>query len=236
MNDKNSAPRGRCLAVAAAATAGLASLVTALRPELAAGREALLTGRLAATPFTDLLEWWCATCALAAGVWLWCGTVALVASLGRPGARRPGRALPVALPRVVRRAVLLACGAAACAGLAAPAQAATGHHTEPDAAATAPLLDGLPLPDRPTGRGPRHPSVAARPAPAALPAPAHRVASVVVRPGDTLWSVAQHALPGPSGDAAVAHRWQRVYALNRGVVGPDPDLIRPGQRLRLPPP
>ena len=28
--------------------------------------------------------------------------------------------------------------------------------------------------------------------------------------------------------------WQRIHRLNRAVIGPDPDLILPTQRLRLP--
>jgi nucleoid-associated protein YgaU len=35
-------------------------------------------------------------------------------------------------------------------------------------------------------------------------------------------------------DAAIDRRWREIYAANRAVVGPDPDLIRPGERLRLP--
>jgi nucleoid-associated protein YgaU len=33
--------------------------------------------------------------------------------------------------------------------------------------------------------------------------------------------------------ADVAAYWPEIYALNRGLVGADPDLIRPGQLLRL---
>ena len=50
---------------------------------------------------------------------------------------------------------------------------------------------------------------------------------VRVRPGDTLWGIATDRL----GSGA---EWPRLYAPNRNVVGPDPDLIRPGQRLTLP--
>ncbi len=45
----------------------------------------------------------------------------------------------------------------------------------------------------------------------------------IVRSGDTLSSIA--ARHGSS--------WQRVYAVNRAVVGGDPDAIVPGQRLRV---
>ncbi|WWQ63389.1 transglycosylase family protein [Streptomyces sp. Q6] len=46
----------------------------------------------------------------------------------------------------------------------------------------------------------------------------------VVRSGDTLGGIA----------AAHGVRWKRLYAVNAAVIGGDPDLIRPGQRLLLP--
>ena len=59
-------------------------------------------------------------------------------------------------------------------------------------------------------------------------------------PGESLWSIAEAAWVGSTGtpaDAAdVAAYWPIVHAANRDVVGPEPDLIRPGQRLRIPPP
>jgi len=55
-----------------------------------------------------------------------------------------------------------------------------------------------------------------------------------VRPGDSLWSIAaSHIGPGAT-DAQIAAAWPRFYAANRAVVGPDPNLIYPGQRLTLP--
>ena len=56
--------------------------------------------------------------------------------------------------------------------------------------------------------------------------PRHRPV-VTVHDGDSLWSIADEHLG--AGD-----RWPEIYALNRSVVGADPDLIRPAQRLRLP--
>jgi nucleoid-associated protein YgaU len=32
----------------------------------------------------------------------------------------------------------------------------------------------------------------------------------------------------------VIRRWHAIYHRNRGVIGPDPDLIRPGQVLEIP--
>jgi len=109
---------------------------------------------------------------------------------------------------VVRRCVLTACGVAlAGAALSAPAHA----DTDP--------LDGLSLPDRPAGSA--HPP---------------RARAVVVHGGDTLWALAEAGLPRRAGPVAIAARSVRIHRLNRGVIGPDPDLILPGQVLRLPRP
>lgn len=69
----------------------------------------------------------------------------------------------------------------------------------------------------------------------ALPLPDRAAtADHVVLPGDSLWSIAADTLPAGASDARVAQRWPRIYALNRDVIGPDPDLIQPAQRLVLP--
>ncbi len=73
-------------------------------------------------------------------------------------------------------------------------------------------LDGLPLPDLPYGGVQTH----------------------LVRSGESLWSIASNALPRAT-DTAVSRVWPRLYHLNRGRIGPDPGLIRPGTTLRLPP-
>ena len=57
---------------------------------------------------------------------------------------------------------------------------------------------------------------------------------VVVRRGDTLWSIAaRHLGPDPS-DAEIAQAWPAWHDANREVVGSDPDLLLPGQVLRSP--
>jgi LysM repeat protein len=60
----------------------------------------------------------------------------------------------------------------------------------------------------------------------AAPATARPAARYVVQPGDTLSGIA----------AALAVRggWPALYAANRNVIGPDPDVIRPGTVLALP--
>lgn len=50
-----------------------------------------------------------------------------------------------------------------------------------------------------------------------------------VKRGDTLWKIA--ANPDVLGDG---NRWREIYEINREAIGKDPNLIRPGQRLRLP--
>lgn len=57
---------------------------------------------------------------------------------------------------------------------------------------------------------------------------------VVVRRGDTLWDLAARTLPATATDAEIATEWPRWYAANVDVVGSDPDLLVPGQRLRVP--
>jgi hypothetical protein len=57
---------------------------------------------------------------------------------------------------------------------------------------------------------------------------------VVVRPGDTLWSISEEWL-GPNATAGqIANGVERIYALNRHRIGSDPNLIFPGQELLVP--
>jgi nucleoid-associated protein YgaU len=58
---------------------------------------------------------------------------------------------------------------------------------------------------------------------------------VVVREGDSLWALAARELGGGATNEAIAARWPEWYAANRHVIGDDPDLILPGQVLRVPP-
>lgn len=58
--------------------------------------------------------------------------------------------------------------------------------------------------------------------------------TVTVRRGDTLWHIAaRHLGPGAS-DAEISLEWPRWYAANRGLIGPDPDRLLPGQQLLAP--
>ncbi len=66
-------------------------------------------------------------------------------------------------------------------------------------------------------------------------ADAAAAAEVVVRRGDTLWSIVARHLGPSASPADIDTEWPRWWAANRDVIGPDPDVIFPGQRL-LPPP
>ena len=65
------------------------------------------------------------------------------------------------------------------------------------------------------------------------PSSSEQAATYLVKPGDSLWSIAEAHLPA-AADAQVVQAWPRWYAANRSTVGPDPHLIRPGQLLHIP--
>jgi nucleoid-associated protein YgaU len=59
--------------------------------------------------------------------------------------------------------------------------------------------------------------------------------TVIVKPGDSLWSMSEQRIgPEASPQRVYEHTYQ-MYALNRNLIGADPDLIFVGQRLSLPP-
>jgi hypothetical protein len=187
----------------------------------------------AAGDFADLLVTGCAVVGAVGLGWLWV-LVSLVVVDAVGG--RPERA---AVPAVVRRLVLAACGLTLAGGLSSPAHAAPADREAPrpgPAATTTALLVGLPLPDRTTTTTQWVSSVADHAPAATSEAPQERPdhGSVVVRPGDTLWDLALDSLPADASTAEVDRRWREIYRANRDAVGVDPDLIRPGQRLLLP--
>lgn len=209
--------RLRCLAVWLLATGGCGGLV----PWLLAG-----VGRPVGfeTALVDLMS----VAGAAAGLWLW-----LLATLTTyDAARGSADQARAGIPGGVRRVVLAACGVAlASGGLAVPAHADDGH-------AQRSILAGLPMPDRPTTLGSlglafqvAQATAHAHHRPPARPRPA--TTTVVVQDGDTLWAIAQRQL-GAASDDAVGRACARLYDLNRAVIGDDPDLIHPGQLLRLP--
>ncbi len=88
---------------------------------------------------------------------------------------------------------------------------------------------------RPAPVSPQLPAPAATPtAPRPAPAPAPGVA-YLVRPGDTLWSIAHARLGRAASPAAVAALVDAIWRANSAAIGTgDPDLVRPGMRLVIP--
>jgi hypothetical protein len=146
----------------------------------------------------------------------------LLVLLERGGARLPLLARLTG-PPWWRRALVGACGLS----LAAPVAAhAVPHHEQvPDrcavtcttAARRPSVLAGLAFPDLPD-------------AGTAAASPERRT----VRRGDSLWRMARDELAPSAPDSAVCREVAAIYAANRALIGPDPDLILPGTELTLP--
>lgn len=126
-------------------------------------------------------------------------------------------------PRWWRGFVLAACGFGITIPSSALADDATDHH---DAVGCGPVcsegLAGLPLPDLPDVSTDQRRS-ALRPQAWTRP--------IIVQPGDSLWLISQNQLSAVASDADVAELVHDLYAVNRNVIGHDPDLIYPGQLL-----
>jgi hypothetical protein len=204
--------RWRCLLVWVSGSTTLGTVVLPVLPHAAR----VLTPSLATEPLDLALVDVSAGVVLACALWAWLALCATIAEAwcGVQSARRG----PWRLPTGVRRLVLAACGVALVSGVATPAHADAGRpHRHPHGVA---MLSGLPLPDR------------------AVAPPQHRtsppIRTVTVRPGDTLWSIARRELPATAPAPAVVARWHAIYQANRPLIGPDPDLIEPGQHLRIP--
>ena len=216
--------RWRCLLVWASGTSTLTAVVNFVLLEPSPAHDA--RGSLDTVALDRALVDLASVALLACAVWAWVVLTATVVE-GWRGVR-PLRRRPWHAPAGVRRALLAACGVALTTTVAAPALATDHepghhhhHHHHRYKRHGAALLDGLPLPERtvvPTG------------------SPVRRVPvrTVVVRPGDCLWSIAARDLAAGASDAAVDARWRAIYAANHALVGPDPGLVEPGQRLRLP--
>ncbi|MCY7395085.1 MAG: LysM peptidoglycan-binding domain-containing protein [Nocardioides sp.] len=214
-----------------------------------------LRGRATTTDsFAVTLTTLCEVVLVGCVAWAWLATTAVVvevllalrARAPRP-LDRPG--LP-GVPTRWRHLVLLGCGVVLVAGASVPAQATPGA-VQVTSVQVGPSggtdrggparLSGLPLPERATD--PWQPRALAAAEPAARPGagvsarrpPPPASQQVVVGAGDTLWAIARaHLGEGQRSDAEVGAHWRQIYALNRAVLGADPDLVVPGQRLTLP--
>jgi hypothetical protein len=67
-----------------------------------------------------------------------------------------------------------------------------------------------------------------------LDRPAEAGDVVTVHPGDCLWTITARDLGPLASNSDIAAAWPWWYAANRGAIGPDPNLIRPGQQLVAP--
>ena len=219
----------RCLLVLLLVTAGVAAVGSWLLSDLLELGALVRRGAVGDRPFDEVLVEVSELAVTGCAAWLWSAT-AVIASDAARGRTSPRRCVPNAL----HAALLAAFGVALLGGLGAPAHAGdTGSHGH---GARPSLVDGLPLPDRATTA--MHVSAVF----ARAESHRHRVlavgqepAVVVVRPGDTLWHLARADLPLDATNRAVADRVREIYDANRAAIGTDPDLIRPGQRLRMPP-
>ena len=59
--------------------------------------------------------------------------------------------------------------------------------------------------------------------------------TTTVQPRESLWTMAQARLAPDPAPQRIALEAERIYALNRDRIGPDPDLILAGQELLVPP-
>ena len=59
------------------------------------------------------------------------------------------------------------------------------------------------------------------------PTPKPAKTTYVVKPGDSLWKIAEKVY----GDG---NQWHKIYQANKGVIGPNPNLIHSGQVLTIP--
>lgn len=215
----------RCTLVWSTGSAGLAGAALAAGQAAAEACTLLRTGAFGRLPLDRALADLAAGVVVACALWGWLAMSATVLDAVRIGVHTVDRAgrTGCRLPPGVRRLVLAACGVALVSATASPTLAADGGQRAHHGVA---LLSGLPLPDR---------AVAPARSPDALRHPASRRRIVVVTPGDSLWSIAEDHLPPGASDRRITTRWRAVYAANRARVGPDPDVIEPGQRLLLPP-
>lgn len=104
---------------------------------------------------------------------------------------------------------------------------------EPESPAT------VPEPTPPQSRAPKHPGSpggsadAVEPGDQSVAEPAEDAAVIhIVGVGDSLWSI---AVDQPSSGSTAQDIVDDIYSANREIIGADPNLIMPGQRLEIQP-
>ncbi|MDQ6752360.1 MAG: hypothetical protein M3017_02850 [Actinomycetota bacterium] len=101
----------------------------------------------------------------------------------------------------------------------------------PPAGAPAPTTPGTASPNTSAVRTPVSRNQAAEPFDRGVLGPG---TDVVVRAGDTLWTLAAAQLGPLATDVEIAEHWPRWFQVNRAAIGNDPNLLLPGQILRAP--
>jgi hypothetical protein len=230
------------LGLTTAVTALVGVLLSALTPPLAQMAASLASAqRTADTAGPDTLVL-CAVGLLAWAVWAW-GAVGLVLTVATalPGMLGSGAdlAVRIVLPAGARRAATLILGLGL--GVAGPFVGTAVQLVVAPASAAPPVA---PVPDWPGVGGPS-PAAPAAPEPLARsdrtaprPVPDWPADSHVVVRGDCLWHIAadrllQHLDRTPT-DSEVARDVRAWWTANADVIGPDADVLLPGQVLRPP--
>lgn len=222
---------GRAVLVVAGVLAACVVAGWLLGPTVRLGAQTVLTQE--ADPSGAVVAWVVVVCAAVAGgcsVWLLASTLATTLASLRTAPRFPPPWLLA--PPALRAALGLALGTTVGTLAVSPASPVSSHADRPPR--PVPVLPGalagLRLPDRVVG------GLTLRHVPRILPPRVRpRAQTSRVRPGDSLWSITDDLLRRPTA-VRVARAWPHLYAANRDVIGPDPDLIRPGMRLVVPAP
>ena len=214
------------MALGAAALTALTPGIPVMAADLAAAQRTVDTAGPDALVISaaGLLAW---------AVWAWGALgLALTAASALPGLTGvvARGLLGVVLPAGARRSAALVLGLGL--GIAGPVLGTTSVLLAAPASAAVPVASVGDVPDWPAPAA--YPSAAVPDWPTdERPTGAH----VVVR-GDCLWHVAgarlterQASPPSDAEVAAEAHAW---WAANTDVIGPDPDLLLPGQVLHPP--
>jgi nucleoid-associated protein YgaU len=164
----------------------------------------------------------------AAGALLWLTALwlmlGLLVTLAATFAARPHGLLDTVsrriTPALVRRLVTAATGASLALNPVVATAAPTGS-SAPIVATSAVAGSVSPaLPEETTPGPPLDPEPAA--------------GTVLVKPGDSLWRITAQRLGPSASDQQIAIGWPYWYRTNRRVIGRDPNLLQPGERLTVP--
>jgi hypothetical protein len=138
-------------------------------------------------------------------------------------------------PRSLRRFVEVAVGASSAAAVCLAPAAAYADAPSPGPVGPSPVVSASPLdwPGLAPASAPAPPAQQPPPVqpPPVQPQPVQPQTRLVVRPGDSLWSLTARQLGPHATTARIAAGWPRLYAANRRAIGADPNLIHPGQQL-----